>query len=375
MKQSYATTGAVSLPNPPFEPFGPMVLAIEDEDDHFALLELQLGEERPAVRMKRAGSLAAARELSQGDRFDAMLLDLDLPDSQGLNTLSAAKLMFPALPLIVLSSHSDVDFALDAVQNGAADYIDKSSLSTAGLGQRIAFAIERAEAQRELRRRSEMLRTMIAILGHDLKGPQRQIRVLCGMIETELEPEARKAVSRHLDAIRGRCSHLKTLLDETTAYAVNAAKEPEKTLHYLSEVIERVRADLDPDGRRRLSLVQDAQVFADPGLMFHILQNVIGNGLTYWRGTPSKVSVRASNMGNETKIIVSDTGMGVPAGMLTRIFQPNIRAVDASEFPGTGFGLSIVRLLVEAHGGSVNLASKPGRGTTATLTLPYLNTV
>ena len=347
------------------------ILAVEDDDDHFALLEISLAEETPGLRLTRAASLAAARDAARAQHFDAVILDLDLPDSRGLASAMAACDIFPGQPFIVLTSHNDTHLGRAAIQVGAADFIDKASLCTAGLARRIAFARERFAAQSLLKRRSDWMQTIVAILGHDLKAPPRQIGVLCGMIETALDPAARQNVTGHLEAVRSRCQHLKTLLDETMDYAVNASKAPKKSVQPLSDIVETVRAELDPDARSRVILDRDAALCVDPVLMFHVLRNLVGNGLTYWREEPSVVTLSATTIGQQSQLMVSDTGMGIPPEMQARVFLPNVRAVDASEFPGTGFGLAIVRLLVEAQGGTVALTSVQGRGTSVTATFPF----
>ncbi|MEM9319681.1 MAG: ATP-binding protein [Pseudomonadota bacterium] len=346
------------------------LLVVEDDNDHFLLLDMQLAEEEPRMRLTRAHSLTEAQVLIEHQRFDLVLLDLGLPESRGIATVPAARAFIRDCPILVLTSDDDTILGRQAIHSGAADFVDKQSLNTAGLARRIVFAKERFDALRKVQQRNEMLHTLVAILGHDLKSPPRQIGILSDRIESALEPDARNAVATHLDAIRGRCAHLRDLIDATMAYARNGAAEAAPADVALSEVIDRVRSDLDPDTQGRIKLLRDATVTADPALLFHILRNLVANGLKYWRGQRSQVTITGDADRRQSRITISDTGIGIAPDMLDRVFEPTIRGVDAVEFSGTGFGLAIVKLLVELHGGQVSINSSSGQGTTVTLWLP-----
>ncbi|MEM6609392.1 MAG: hybrid sensor histidine kinase/response regulator [Pseudomonadota bacterium] len=347
-------------------------LVVEDDDDHFALLELLLDLEDPSISIHRARCLAEMDDLFHSARFDIVLLDLGLPESTGIDTLRAAIAHIEDCPILVLTSANDTELGLAAIQAGAADFVDKPSLSTSGLGRRIAFATERFDIQRKLRQRNEMLHTLVAILGHDLKSPPRQITLLCDMIDHALPKEARHCVADNLAAIRSRCAHLRRLLNDTTEYALNAAQDHVKRDRIrISDVVERVREDLDDQDRGRVTLAADAEITADAGLLFHILRNLIGNGLKYWRDIPSNVTVGAKTAAGQSSIWVTDTGIGIAPEMIDRVFEPTVRGVAKAEFSGTGFGLSIAKLLIERHGGQIAIKSDAGCGTDVVIHLPF----
>ena len=90
----------------------------------------------------------------------------------------------------------------------------------------------------------------------------------------------------------------------------------------------------------------------------------------YWRGTPSRVTVSGTRSDGWTTIDIADTGFGMSRDLLARVFEPAVRGVAAEEFEGTGFGLAIVKLLVEGHDGRIELSSSPGEGTLARLQFP-----
>ncbi len=116
-------------------------------------------------------------------------------------------------------------------------------------------------------------------------------------------------------------------------------------------------------------------VLADASALRSSLQNLIGNALKYrgagaWLGiTAARASGRS---GPEIRITVADRGLGIAAADLPHIFEPFYRGSEAQsrQIRGNGLGLSIVKGIVEAHGGRVTVESIPGRGSTFTVTLP-----
>lgn len=114
-----------------------------------------------------------------------------------------------------------------------------------------------------------------------------------------------------------------------------------------------------------------APMWADAFRVRQMLDNIIGNAVKY---TPSggTVTVSTRRDGDDVEITVTDTGIGIPPADLPRIFEHYFRSSSAldSGIPGTGLGLRIVRDVVDAHGGTVDVASEPGDGTTVTVRIP-----
>lgn len=345
------------------------VLLVEDNDDHFELILLQLEEEDEAIRVCRCVSLATARDTVAGTAFDLVLLDLGLPESDGLATLDGALSFLGHTPVFVLTSVKNSCLGREAVSRGAADFVDKHSLHNAGLARRILFAVERAEITRRLERQNAFLKTFVACVGHDLRSPPRQITQIVDAIQhsdTSLEVD----IARGLGDIKSRAEHLSALLTDTLHYATQASRHPRHETLKLSEEVLRVSLDLEEDLRDRITLERDARLIADPALFFLILRNLIANGLKYWQTLPSTVCVSGSEKQAGTEVIVSDTGMGIAPAMIERVFDPTVRAVTDKEFPGTGFGLAIVKLLTDAHDGEITVSSELDKGTTVSLFFP-----
>lgn len=345
------------------------VLLVEDNDDHFELISLQLDEEDPAIRLNRCISLTAAQNSVSDTAFDLVLLDLGLPESDGLATLEAAFAFLGSTPVFVLTSAKNICLGLEAVSRGAADFVDKHSLHNAGLARRIFFAVERAEINRRLERQNAFLKTFVACVGHDLRAPPRQIVQIAEAIEGS-GAVLGSEISKGLHDIKSRAEHLSALLTDTLDYATQASRQPRHETLRLSEEVMRVALDLDEDLRDRITVERDARLIADPALFFLVLRNLIANGLKYWKKAPSKVNVLGLERQSGTEVIVSDTGMGIAPAMIDRVFEPTVRAVTGKEFTGTGFGLAIVKLLIDAHDGEISVCSELEKGTMVKLFLP-----
>jgi signal transduction histidine kinase len=113
------------------------------------------------------------------------------------------------------------------------------------------------------------------------------------------------------------------------------------------------------------------RVAADEASLIHCISNLLGNALKY--GEPGhQVRIAASTQAGSVEIRVSDTGFGIEAADLPHIFDAFYRGRKVAEgtIRGTGLGLSLVRRIVEAHDGTVNVESTAGMGSCFTLRLP-----
>lgn len=116
-------------------------------------------------------------------------------------------------------------------------------------------------------------------------------------------------------------------------------------------------------------------VLAEPAALRSALQNLVGNAIKYGGPTPwVRVSAREARTrrGREVRILVEDRGLGIPPVDLPHVFEPFYRGTEAQsqQIHGNGLGLSIVRSIVEAHGGQVTVTSTPGKGSAFAIHLP-----
>jgi signal transduction histidine kinase len=112
-----------------------------------------------------------------------------------------------------------------------------------------------------------------------------------------------------------------------------------------------------------------APVLADERWMHQVVTNLLGNALKF---TPAggTVTIRTRQDGSRAVLQVADTGIGIPADELPRIFDRFWRGRAAAQTSGSGIGLAVAAELARAHGGTLTAASQPGEGTRLILTLP-----
>jgi two-component system phosphate regulon sensor histidine kinase PhoR len=226
------------------------------------------------------------------------------------------------------------------------------------------------------RRRLEVLRRdFVANASHELKTPVAAVRALAETLLTAL-PEDPGAGRRFAERIGREAERLdllvRNLLDLSRVERGTLDVEPVDLVGLVKEVV-ALLADRADERRIRLRTELQPQVAmrGDRAQLGLLVSNLVDNALRY---TPARGTVRVRLEAAERTAVlqVADTGEGIPAGELPRIFERFYRVdkARARQTGGTGLGLAIVRHVAEAHGGAVEVDSELGRGSTFTVTLP-----
>jgi len=219
----------------------------------------------------------------------------------------------------------------------------------------------------------------IADVSHELRTP---LTVMRGSLEVALEEdrpaeEYREAIGNALLEVR----HLTRLSQNLLFLARGQASRV--TLSFanadLGKFISEVTRDLLPAvADKGLELVvelpeESARTFIDADRMQQVIHNLLENAIRY-TNPGGRIHVRLSSTPSEARIEISDTGIGIPEEHLPFVFERFFRTDRARRAHpgGSGLGLSIVRWIVEAHKGKVEVSSRVGEGTTFTVTLPLV---
>jgi signal transduction histidine kinase len=239
----------------------------------------------------------------------------------------------------------------------------------------------------ELRRYETDLAVFAGVVAHDLKAPLAVIRGHCETAADELADapdgpavgEARTALGRIAGGVDRMAGLIDTLLAYTTSRDAPLRLAPTPLGPLVEDVIAGRTGHLRPSDALLPEIYVGPlpDVEADPAMLRHVLDNLIGNSLKYVQpGRVARVDVTAGTAPpGWTRIEVADRGIGIPDADKPNIFESFHRAHTAAGYAGTGLGLAICRRIVERHGGVIGVADNPGGGTRFEFTLPLAGTV
>jgi len=220
----------------------------------------------------------------------------------------------------------------------------------------------------------------LAVMSHELRTPLNAIAgyadILSLGVDGPLNQKQNDAVAR----IRNNQQHLLSLIDDVLNFAkieagsTSITSEPVLVCELLDSLEPLLRPDLV---RRGFTFVWNGcdralAVRADPVRLRQILLNVLGNAIKF---TPphGHIELWALRNADKVSICVSDTGIGIPADKIGRVFEPffQVQAGTTREYPGVGLGLAISRDFARAMGGDIEVESTPGKGSVVTIDLDF----
>ena len=226
----------------------------------------------------------------------------------------------------------------------------------------------------------EVARERQSHVRHELRAPLAVIYPLLSLLRDGGAGELTPRQEEYLEVLERNVTRMETLVSSTVAsgWADCSAAPPVPESVVLGDVAEELSSLRRMEGLEGAAIVVDAgepptpRAWADRDDVRQILADLVGNAAAY---TPSdgRVTIRARRDGDDTVVLeVGDTGPGVPPEELGRVFEFGFRGelARSMKVPGLGAGLWICRRLAERNGGSLALASVPGAGVVATLTLP-----
>ncbi len=376
---------------------GIRVLLIEDNPADARLIRELLREVTTlAFDVECAGSLSQGFERLSVGRFDALLLDMSLPDSTGMRTFTRAQEHAPHLPIIILTGLNDESTAISAVASGAQDYLVKGQVQGPLLARAIRYAIERKRVGDEIRRLNATLEERIAArtaelkelnqeleafaysVSHDLRAPLRHIEGFVQLLLQRTAGQLDETATHYARAVSKSAIQMERLIDDLLAFSRTGHAELHTRRVELSALIAEVKEQLSPALQQRTVTWEMGElpaVEADPALLRVVLTNLLSNAVKFTAtrdharieifaerllpvrtaegGVPPHPQPGVCTVPSQVVIVVRDNGVGFDMQYVDRLFGVFRRLHSAEEFEGTGIGLATVRRIINRHGGHV----------------------
>ena len=332
-----------------------------------------------------ASGAEALTKLQPG-RYDVMLTDLQMPQIDGFTLVSAARRIDPDLACVVMTRQGTIDSAVRAMHMGALDYLQKPfdvdvvlavthrALEVRRLRIENAQLLQRAhECEIELKVAQRDLDSFSATVSHDLRAPLRRISGFAAMFMEDhgdaLDPQAK----RLFDHIVEGAARMDTLIDDLLRFCRSGRQPLRKIRIDCTEVMNRALLSLQDAQKGRelvLHIGKLPECEADPSLLEQVFIQLLSNAFKFTRDRhPAVVEVGTLNRGGEDILFVRDNGAGFDLRYARRLFDVFQRMHPQNQFEGAGVGLSIVRRIVERHGGRIWAETEPDQGATFYFTL------
>jgi len=328
-----------------------------------------------------------ALDVLDRERFDLMLTDLMMPDRSGIELLQAALEKDSDIVGIIMTGRGTIDSAVEAMKVGAIDYILKPfklSVILPVLSRALALRrlrIENAELAERVQERTRDLEEANAELeafaysvSHDLRAPLRHIDGFTGVLTKKYGEQLPDEARRLVDLVHNSAVRMGQLIEDLLRFSRLSRQPMSRRKVKLSAMVQDILAALrrDQEGRSIEIVVGELEdCEADAALVEQVFVNLISNALKYTRNVGhAVVEIGCRRESDETIYYVKDNGAGFDMAHADKLFGVFQRLHADEQFEGTGVGLSIVRRIVQRHGGRVWAEGDVGKGATFYLTLP-----
>jgi len=341
--------------------------------------------------IKSADSLNYAFEILSKHPVDVCILDLNLKDAMGIDTLKKLNKHYPQISIVVNTGAYQDNLGLQAVTQGAQDYLIKGKYKTYGLIKSLYYAVERKKAEEELQNAYNRLKETQAQLiqaekmnvvgglasgvAHEVKNPLATILYGVEFLNTKLEQadeQVKLTIQSIKDATHKANEIVKDLLDFASLSNLKIKPESineviEQSLHlikhqcdknsvkivsHFTNRIPKIRIDKNRIEQVIVDLLLNAILAMPKGgeLIINTCAKNFNSNSLMWHGDPQMMPPDGARV---VILDIDDTGIGIPEDHLSKIFDPFFTTRRAAG--GVGLGLSIARTIILSHGGSIML--------------------
>ena len=313
---------------------------------------------------------------------DLVLVDLKMPGMGGMELLEKTRDIDPNIVSVVITGYATIESAVDAMKRNAYDFLPKPFtpdqlriVTRRGLERR-KLTLESARLRQE---KEKMRENFVTLVSHQLRSPlvsvQQYFEVMLGGFAGEVAGKQKEMIeeaSKRIDALLNlvndwlNMSRIETGKLIGKFEPVDLASVLSETMELLKPLAEDRKVALEMDLRDSLAVVE-----GNGESLKQAFTNLVSNGINY-NVEGGTVTVSTKEEGEHLVAEVSDTGIGISQENLPFIFDEffRVKTEETRGVTGSGLGLPIAKRIIEAHNGSIKVASEPGKGTTFSILLP-----
>jgi two-component system, sensor histidine kinase and response regulator len=314
---------------------------------------------------------------------DLVYVDLKMPGISGFEVLDKIHEIDPTIVTVVITGFATVSSAVDAMKKGAYDFLpkpftpDEFRIITRRGIERRRLVLEAIS----LRREKELLREQFAsIVSHELKAPLSAVQQNLFALEFELENLLNESQKEKLERIKTRIGELLKLINSwlrVISVDINKLKEGFTQVDIFNPIRNALESNETLAVRKNIEITTTFEeslpmINGDALSLSEVFVNIIGNAIKY-SPDGSKVDLKAQRQGDMILVSIKDSGVGIAPEDIPHIFEGFYRGQSGKATAGHGIGLAVSRQIVDAHGGSINVESELGKGTTFVVSLPVSN--
>jgi signal transduction histidine kinase len=298
---------------------------------------------------------------------DVVLLDLRLPDSDGIETLEAVVAAAPDVPVVVVTGSTDTGLGPAAIRAGAQDYLGKASITDELLRRTLRYAIDRHERERERARTNRQLMRLNRIIRRDVRNDAGVIVGQSDELREHVDARGAMLVDGLLDTARDVGERIETVaaIVDALSASTDVDREPVDVTAVLDREVACVRdryaVDLAVD-----HATESPVTVAGTPMLAAVFRQLLSNAVLHTDRETPQVEVTVDASPDAVTVVVADDGVGMPSRLTDRLDDLDDWAHDDA---GVGTGLFLVTVILDQVDGEIEFADNDPRGTTATVTL------
>jgi signal transduction histidine kinase len=356
------------------------ILTVDDSGLVRSALKRIFAETNAKLEEAKNGTQAVER-ISEISKFDLILLDLEMPDLNGIQVLEQIRRASQDVVVVMLTSSEDIKKAITTIREGADGYFQKQDLPLEGDKSQFFDALEQARNYRAgiiARRQLEQLKIdFYSMITHDIRNPANVVELAIEQLldeQSSFDASQKKMLVLASEAAKKMISLVTDYLDYAKIDAGYLKVETKNT--DLCKLVQSSSDQAKVIASERLQtlnleLPEALNASVDESKLKQVVDNLISNAVKY---TPEhgNIDIKLEQKGDFVRFAVKDSGQGISSDHLKMLFEKFSRLPGESHrSKGTGLGLVIVKAIVEGHGGKVWAESKGlGEGSTFQFEIP-----